>query len=259
MYEVIDKNDWVTTFGCLCAEYGAQRLSAVCAILCTFVSVAITWSSMIYFDIPRIDYGISVSAIIPILIAYPSFLLVWNLILRLHLAEREMANIANHDPLTQLPNRRCFDSYVSDLLIRCTSYRQGCAVLIVDIDHFKQYNDYYGHQQGDACLQAIARKLSKELEDLQGLVARFGGEEFVVALENVSAIEAQRVGSRLCTAILEERIPHLANAEIEWVTVSIGGGYSRDLMGLTCVDDLISVADKNLYLAKSQGRNAFVG
>lgn len=259
MHEVAFESDWVTRFGRLCVKYGVHRLSAICAILCTFVSVVITWSSMVYFDIPRIDYGLIVSTIIPILISYPSFFLVWNLILRLHLAEREMANIANHDPLTQLPNRRCFDQFVGVLLERCRDSEQGGAVFIVDIDHFKQYNDYYGHQQGDVCLQAIARKLEKEIEGLPGMVARFGGEEFVVVLESISATDMQSIGNRLCRAVADEQIPHQASVLTEWVTVSVGGGYSHDMHETQCIDGLISIADKNLYQAKSQGRNTFVG
>ncbi|WCE31436.1 GGDEF domain-containing protein [Vibrio sp. SCSIO 43137] len=213
---------------------------------------------MIYFDAPMIEYGIIVSAIIPALISYPSFLLVWSLILRLYEAERKMADKANHDPLTLLPNRRCFDVFIDELLKEHHNKKISGTLFLVDIDNFKLYNDFYGHQQGDVCLQVVSQVLQRELKGLSGMIARYGGEEFIILMLNTSIEDSHRLGSRLCKAISEENISHKSNSPIKCVTVSVGGAYCNDLIREKYIDGLLSLADKHLYDSKSKGRNRFI-
>ena len=174
-------------------------------------------------------------------------------------AELRAANVlleqlSRSDPLTGLANRRHFDEIKETEFRRAMRLGQPLAVLMCDVDFFKRYNDHYGHAQGDQCLRIVADTLNTVFARAGEVVARLGGEEFVVLLPGVDAESAQRSAVRLQQRLAEREIPHEASAVSPLVTLSIGvAGFDRDSMDQ--FDQLLRRADEALYRAKSQGRN----
>ncbi len=125
---------------------------------------------------------------------------------------------------------------------------------MIDVDHFKAYNDHYGHQAGDDCLRQIAQALAATVRRASDLVARYGGEEFVVVLPGMTAPDALKVARKLAAAVAACQIPHACNSAAAVVTVSIGLAW-----GIPEPDappnDLVAEADTRLYQAKHAGRN----
>ena len=170
--------------------------------------------------------------------------------------EGKLATLAIEDGLTGLANRRRFDERLLEEWGRAYRERSSLALLMIDLDHFKAYNDEYGHLAGDECLRSVARILSAEAQRTTDLAARFGGEEFVVLLPNTDAAGCARIGERLRRAIREAAIPHAPNLPSGLVTASIGGaicrpGNDRSASHVT----LIEAADRALYAAKDGGRD----
>nr|WP_315466377.1 GGDEF domain-containing protein [uncultured Rhodoferax sp.] len=169
-------------------------------------------------------------------------------------ANLSLQRISNCDPLTGLSNRRRFD----EAFLAATNQRSGgpdkLVILMVDIDHFKPYNDTFGHPAGDQCLQTVANLINEQVRDDKDVVARIGGEEFAVLLLEASMQEALQVAERVRTAVQSAMIPHDGREGRQWVSISIGvaQAHTRD------VDSVRSVmrrADEALYLAKNSGRN----
>jgi diguanylate cyclase (GGDEF)-like protein len=127
-------------------------------------------------------------------------------------------------------------------------------VIILDVDHFKQYNDRYGHVQGDECLKSIARALSLIVKRPRDLVARIGGEEFVLLLPETALDAARQVAERFKDAVSALRIPHGASSVSPFVTASMGVGTVQPSGGVEPVR-FIEAVDKLLYKAKREGRN----
>lgn len=156
--------------------------------------------------------------------------------------------------MTGLNNRRQFDADFERIWSEALQDRRPVALLIVDVDFFKNYNDGYGHPAGDRCLQQLATELGSVAEASKGLAARLGGEEFCVLLPGTNQEQAVGVGERVCAAVRETRIPHGYSATAPHVTVSIGAA------SLTPADDqprsaLLAAADGALYQAKASGRD----
>lgn len=174
--------------------------------------------------------------------------------LRLEATERQLRELAYVDGLTGVANRRHFDEQLQIEWRRCERSGQPLSLLMIDIDHFKHYNDQYGHQQGDGCLQAVAGALRTVLGRAHDLVARYGGEEFVCLLPEVDAAGALSVAESLRTAVQALQLPHASSPVAGVVTVSIGAasGVPRE-DGKPA--DLLARADASLYRAKSEGRN----
>jgi diguanylate cyclase (GGDEF)-like protein len=169
-------------------------------------------------------------------------------------ANLELEKLVNLDGLTQIANRRCFDDRLSIEWQRLSREQQPMSLLLLDIDYFKRYNDCYGHQVGDECLQAIAQALEKALYRPADLVARYGGEEFVAILPNTSLDGAVIVAEQIRSAIANLEIPHQNSDISDIVTISIGVTTlipSPKQKSST----LIKQADVALYSAKQQGRN----
>jgi diguanylate cyclase (GGDEF)-like protein len=163
---------------------------------------------------------------------------------------------ATRDALTGLANRRHFDGRL-DTLWRAAGLRgQPLTVMLVDVDHFKAYNDGYGHQAGDEALRAVARAIAAEAGS-QCLAARFGGEEMAVLAAGIDAAEAEALAGRIRAAVEALEIPHAGAPEAGRVTVSIGGTCLVPLPGRSATGAL-QLADQNLYAAKRQGRNRVV-
>jgi diguanylate cyclase (GGDEF)-like protein len=128
------------------------------------------------------------------------------------------------------------------------------SLLMIDVDHFKLYNDTYGHQDGDQCLQTIAEVISAQIKREADLAARYGGEEFAVILPDVPLDGAQKVAERIRQAVNDLGIPNVEAPKSSWVTVSIGFASLSPQSGQDC-EELVRCADQALYQAKKAGRN----
>jgi diguanylate cyclase (GGDEF)-like protein len=161
------------------------------------------------------------------------------------------------DGLTGIQNRRMFDQHIVRVWQQAVREQQQIAVLLVDIDCFKNYNDRYGHQAGDECLRAVARALTQCARRPLDFCARYGGEEFAVVLYEASREYVAEVLTRIQRSIAELNIPHDASVVASRLTVSVGAGYIKPTASRT-PEGLIQLADEALYTAKEQGRNRVV-
>jgi diguanylate cyclase (GGDEF)-like protein len=157
------------------------------------------------------------------------------------------------DGLTGVANRRRFDENLQAEWRRCRRSSLPLTLLMIDIDHFKSYNDHYGHQAGDTCLQAVAATLKRAFGRSHDLVARYGGEEFVCLMPECDAAAGLNKAEELCVSVRSLGIRHAA-AAADVVSVSIGIATVVPTDGQTPADLLLG-ADKALYSAKSAGRN----
>ncbi|TNH95323.1 diguanylate cyclase domain-containing protein [Aeromonas sobria] len=168
-------------------------------------------------------------------------------------ANRQLEALSNTDGLTNIGNRRLFDSTLIQAWNRCLRTEIPIALIMLDIDHFKQFNDLYGHLAGDECLRLLAHALAQSGRRSGELVARYGGEEFVILLPNVEPQSAYEIAQHIQQDILILAQPHTQNVT-GLVTVS---------MGVACLipsnhqqpSELVQLADSALYNAKSSGRN----
>ena len=168
--------------------------------------------------------------------------------------QKELEVLSFKDGLTNIANRRRFDSSFELEWNRACSERKPLSLLLFDVDFFKQYNDLYGHTQGDKCLVDIAQALGLALEGPRDLLARYGGEEFVVLLPEADAAAVRKVAERCQRLLQKKAILHALSLHDRRVTVSIGAG--------TIVPDekaeragFIKAVDRQLYAAKNNGRN----
>jgi diguanylate cyclase (GGDEF)-like protein/PAS domain S-box-containing protein len=172
---------------------------------------------------------------------------------RLQEAYSAVEALAITDALTGLANRRHFDQYLATEWRRSMRDRQPLSLLMLDADKFKAYNDTNGHQRGDNCLKQIAEACMDVVSRPGDLVARFGGEEFVVVLPNTENEGAMHVGNEICEALRNRRLPHSGNLS---GVVTISAGCATQIPGFgKHATDLIEMADKALYKAKNNGRD----
>jgi diguanylate cyclase (GGDEF)-like protein/PAS domain S-box-containing protein len=170
--------------------------------------------------------------------------------------ETRLEVLATEDSLTGLANRRRFDEQLEAEWARAYRDRSSLALLMIDVDHFKAYNDEYGHPAGDACLRAVARVIAAETQRSSDIAARYGGEEFAVLLPNTDAAGCARIGERIHRAIAAAGLVHSANRASGYVTASLGGAACRPSMERTSgAAALVEAADQALYAAKQAGRN----
>ena len=172
--------------------------------------------------------------------------------------ERSRADFAaksRQDVLTCLPNRRCFDEVLSQAWKQHSEGARTLSLLLLDVDHFKAFNDRYGHAAGDQCLKLVAKALSDCVAHEGGTLARWGGEEFAVLLPGVRQAEAERIAERLCQAVSSLGLRHEASTTAGVVTLSAGGACGvPEVAGVTATDALW-LSDQALYRAKAEGRN----
>lgn len=161
------------------------------------------------------------------------------------------------DPLTGIPNRRSFDARLALEWNRAVRKQLPLAILMLDVDHFKIYNDTHGHQQGDAALRGVAESLSRSLEGADGFFARWGGEEFSVLLPGFERGDALRAAERIREEVAAT-VLLCANGEVSRVTVSIGLHVCTPAQE-SSIGDFIASADAALYTAKQNGRNLVFG
>jgi len=169
-------------------------------------------------------------------------------------ANRRLDELARLDGLTAIPNRRALDLWMTEEWARSLRQRQPLAVLMIDIDDFKRYNDFYGHLEGDKCLKMVARTLSSCLHRTTDFCARYGGEEFVILLHDTELEGARTVAARVTEAIDGLGIPHQMASAVGTVSVSIGIASQVPAVDRSMVD-LLQKADQALYRAKALGRH----
>jgi diguanylate cyclase (GGDEF)-like protein len=168
-------------------------------------------------------------------------------------ANRRLEVLSTTDPLTGLANRRRFAEVLAAEWRRAQRSDVPLGAVMVDIDHFKLYNDHYGHLAGDACLKRVASALAANVRGPSDVVARYGGEEFSTILPGAGIADALRVGERLRAAVAELGEPH-AGMPIGVVTISVGTASTFPAPEGN-PDLLLLAADAALYRAKEQGRN----
>ncbi len=163
--------------------------------------------------------------------------------------------LSNADPLTGVFNRRFFDDYLRNELARATRHGSALSIAMIDVDHFKQFNDQYGHAAGDRALRQVARSLESAIRQ-SDLIARYGGEEFVVILRESSAEHAMERVEFIRRSIAAESL-WINNGAVERITVSAGVASSPHDGDSPL--DLLAEADRRLFEAKRTGRNRVVG
>ncbi|WP_075879022.1 diguanylate cyclase domain-containing protein [Vreelandella massiliensis] len=173
-----------------------------------------------------------------------------------------LEKIAMLDGLTGIPNRRYFDEQLTREFGLARRQGSPLSVILMDVDHFKQFNDHYGHGPGDECLKKVALALTLAAERPTDVIARYGGEEFVALLPGTDAAGACRVAERLREAVQALALPHAHSSAAEVVTLSLGVAVlpastdtPRD--DQACMTSLLAQADAALYAAKQAGRNCY--
>ncbi|HJV00667.1 MAG TPA: diguanylate cyclase [Burkholderiaceae bacterium] len=171
-------------------------------------------------------------------------------------ANLKLAALTLTDPLTGIANRRRFDEMLASELHRAARCSHPLALLMIDVDFFKSYNDHYGHQEGDSCLRKVATLLQTHARRASDLAARYGGEEFVMLAAETDADAALALAEQVRLALESLHLPH-ALSPIGWVSISVG-------VAVQVPDELqtpelfLRMADKAMYRAKEQGRNQVV-
>ncbi|MFY9280131.1 MAG: diguanylate cyclase [Caldicoprobacterales bacterium] len=169
-------------------------------------------------------------------------------------SNRHLTELSNKDSLTGIANRRCFDTTLEHEYSRLKRSNSKLSIILIDIDHFKEYNDYYGHVKGDECLRKIGQTLESCVNQGVDLAARYGGEEFACILPDTDIDAAVKIAEKIQQSIRDLQIEHKDSSVSEFVTASFGVTtvqYSPDIY----LKDIIGMADKLLYKAKVSGRN----
>jgi diguanylate cyclase (GGDEF)-like protein len=177
--------------------------------------------------------------------------------LELEKANQVLHQLSLKDSLTGIWNRRKYDQTIKMEWNRCLRYQRSIALILIDIDYFKEFNDCYGHMAGDECLVKIGETLKNCLIRSTDMAVRYGGEEFVVLLTETGNEEAVKIANMLREKIEELRIPHEKSTVSSYVTVSIGVTSTVPHMN-SSRNDLFKAADKALYQAKTAGRNQVI-
>lgn len=168
----------------------------------------------------------------------------------------QLKELSNTDSLTTLSNRRHFEEKSYDFLKTVVELKQEIAILMIDIDFFKLYNDNYGHLQGDNVIGQVAKATKGALIKKSDLIARYGGEEFIVMLTNTGETGAKRVAKKLLGVVEALGIENKYSKASPFVTISVGVAIVAPTDDLD-LRDVIEKADHALYQAKSKGRNRY--
>jgi two-component system chemotaxis family response regulator WspR len=169
----------------------------------------------------------------------------------------ELKRLTNLDGLTGLSNRRYLNEYLEAEWNHAMRVRAAFSVLMIDIDHFKLYNDHYGHLAGDDVLQQVAAVVKAACARSSDVAARFGGEEFAVVLPSLNFPALQPHGEAIARKVEALHLPHAGSTTSKWVTISVGGATMMPTRGQP-YSAIIDLADQALYNAKARGRNGVV-
>jgi diguanylate cyclase (GGDEF)-like protein len=168
----------------------------------------------------------------------------------------ELEVLSITDPLTGLANRRWLESYVNEECEKALHSKKELSVFMLDIDHFKLFNDFYGHAMGDKCIKIIADVIKRTFRARSGLAARYGGEEFCCIVSETGSESACLIAEEILQELKNEAVPHEKSNTSNHVTISLGV-YSGLPSSSESGKDLIKRADTYLYHAKENGRNQF--
>ncbi len=167
---------------------------------------------------------------------------------------KKLEHMSTVDVLTDLYNRRFFNELFRKEWDSAVRAGTSLAVLMVDVDFFKKYNDTYGHIMGDSCLQSVAAALREGVKRPRDIIARYGGEEFVVILPETDRNGAVHVAEQLLENVRAQNVPHIAAPETGVVTISVGVACARPGTDAR-PEELLNASDEALYRAKTTGRN----
>lgn len=176
--------------------------------------------------------------------------------LNLKIKNDMLEKLSMYDGLTNIRNRRFFDETFEKTFNEIKRDKKSLAVLMIDIDFFKPYNDNYGHGQGDETLRKVAKALEKTIKRASDFVARYGGEEFVILLKDINKDGVEAVANNLLNAVRELKITHEFSKIENYVTISIGASFYNSNSDVTKLELLLK-ADETLYNVKNSGRNNF--
>ena len=176
----------------------------------------------------------------------------------LEAANQELHDASRTDMLTEVANRRHFDEHLAEVWSQHQRDGGEVALIMIDVDHFKAYNDRYGHPMGDACLKAVAGALKRRLRGPGDLIARYGGEEFIAVLSSTSLQTVRGAAERIRRGIEGLNMLHATSSTHAVVTVSIGVATMNPSAPGATTTRLISAADEALYQAKNGGRNRVI-
>lgn len=177
--------------------------------------------------------------------------------LQLDRANQELERLATLDALTGVANRRQLDDYLENQWLRALREQLNISLILCDVDFFKLYNDTYGHQAGDRCLQQLAAALSRSVKRPADLVARYGGEEFAIILPHTDSNGAVYIAEMIKREVAAMKLPHAKSAVSDYITVSVGVACIIPQNNFS-LEELIHTADLALYQAKQQGRDCAV-
>jgi len=230
-------------------------LSCRAALLCCGVTVAAYAIAAACLHLPKIVFLHSYVLLAGSVAACIMAVLHLEKIARQSFLEgRLIAELAQRDPLTGTKNRRVFDEHLELLWQRAIVNGRALAILLIDIDHFKAYNDFYGHQAGDLALRQVAQTIQKLIRRPLDILTRYGGEEFAVILYDVDDQQAREVADRVRAVVGELNIEHRASGPFSRVTISVGVAALRPTADRS-PGGALQLADQALYEAKRQGRN----
>jgi diguanylate cyclase (GGDEF)-like protein/PAS domain S-box-containing protein len=174
-------------------------------------------------------------------------------LLEMHRLNEQLTRLSTTDALTEVGNRRMFDQTLKTEWARAARRGEPVGLLMIDIDHFKEYNDHYGHPAGDACLRQVARMVGQSMRRGGELVARYGGEEFALLLPGADLDDTRRAAERCVQIVADAKIEHRASETSAWLTISIGAASQIAVAGADG-STLVDTADAALYRAKRCGR-----
>jgi diguanylate cyclase (GGDEF)-like protein len=180
-----------------------------------------------------------------------------DLVIQVTKAHDQQEKLANTDGLTGISNRRRFDEVLEKEYARLPRSESPLSMLLLDVDHFKEFNDTYGHIAGDECLKRIAKLVVSRLHRVSDLAARYGGEEFAGILPDTDFTGAVQLAEQIRSEVESLQIPHKTSATTDHVTVSLGV-VTLTSLGSKASTDMVAIADQCLYRAKSEGRNRVV-
>jgi diguanylate cyclase (GGDEF)-like protein len=172
-------------------------------------------------------------------------------------ANKELEQLSLHDALTSLANRRFFDVYLAAQIAVARRHKRGMALVLCDVDAFKNYNDHYGHQSGDECLKQVAAALQSCCQRPADMVARYGGEEFALILPDTDLTGAAHIAEAARDAVAQLAIPHRHSPAAPHVSISGGVAVLQEITDIS-TEELIAAADRALFQAKRFGRNRMV-